>query len=55
MVIYISENVINSKKYIGKDKNNNPEYLGSGLLLRNAIKEYLDNGWIRGIKKFNLK
>jgi group I intron endonuclease len=40
MIVYITTNLINGKKYIGKDSNNNPEYLGSGTLLREAIKEY---------------
>jgi group I intron endonuclease len=40
MIIYVTTNLINNKKYIGKDSNNNPEYLGSGTLLREAIKKY---------------
>lgn len=40
MIIYLTTNLINNKKYIGKDSNNNPEYLGSGILLRKAIKKY---------------
>jgi group I intron endonuclease len=38
MVIYITRNLINGKKYIGKDSHNNPEYLGSGALLLEDIK-----------------
>lgn len=40
MVIYQTINLINGKKYIGKDKNNNPNYIGSGVSLKLAIKKY---------------
>jgi group I intron endonuclease len=40
MIIYKTTNLINGKLYIGKDKYNNPEYLGSGKLLVKAIKKY---------------
>jgi len=40
MVIYLTENLINGKKYIGKDSKNNPAYLGSGKYLLKAIKKY---------------
>lgn len=40
MVIYEIENLINGKKYIGKDSKNNPNYLGSGKYLKLAIKKY---------------
>ena len=40
MVIFITTNSINGKKYIGKDKRNNPKYLGSGTIFRKAIKKY---------------
>jgi group I intron endonuclease len=40
MVIYLTENLINGKKYIGKDSRNNPAYLGSGKYLHQAIKKY---------------
>lgn len=45
MIIYITENLINGKKYIGKDTQNKKSYLGSGKLLKKAIKKY-------GIKNF---
>lgn len=40
MIIYCATNLINGKKYIGKDKKNNPLYLGSGKTLNKAIKKY---------------
>lgn len=40
MIIYRTRNLINDKIYIGKDKYNNPKYLGSGKLLHQAIKKY---------------
>jgi len=40
MVIYKTINLINSKIYIGKDQKNNPNYYGSGLYLKRAIKKY---------------
>lgn len=42
--IYLTTNRVNSKKYIGKAitnrKNNHENYLGSGILLKKAIKKY---------------
>lgn len=40
MIIYITTCKVNRKFYIGQDSNNNPDYLGSGLLIRKAIKKY---------------
>lgn len=40
MIIYKTINVITGKIYIGKDKNNNPNYIGSGKKLKDAIKSY---------------
>lgn len=40
MVIYCTTNIINGKKYIGRDSNNNPEYLGSGSYFKRAVKKY---------------
>jgi hypothetical protein len=40
MVIYMTTNIINNKSYVGKDNTNKPKYMGSGLLLKQAIKKY---------------
>jgi len=39
-VIYKIINLINNKIYIGKDLYNNPKYMGSGKLLKQAFKKY---------------
>jgi len=40
MVIYKTTNKTNGKYYIGQDANNDPKYLGSGKILKRAIKKY---------------
>lgn len=40
MIIYKTTNLINGKIYVGKDSKSNPNYLGSGLLLKRAINKY---------------
>lgn len=40
MIVYKTTNLINNKIYVGKDSNDNPNYLGSGLYLKRAIKKY---------------
>lgn len=40
MVIYMTVNLVTGKWYIGKDSVNNPAYLGSGVLLKQAIKKH---------------
>lgn len=40
MIIYKTTNLVNGKIYIGKDKHNNPKYLGSGKRLDNSINKY---------------
>lgn len=39
-VIYITTNLITGHKYIGKSSRNSETYLGSGTILKNAIKKY---------------
>lgn len=38
--IYKTTNNVNGKIYIGKEKDNDPNYFGSGVLLNKAIKKY---------------
>ena len=40
MIVYMTINLINKKKYIGKDTKNKKEYLGSGILLKKALEKY---------------
>lgn len=39
MIVYKTTNLINGKIYIVKDKHDNTKYLGSGLLLKKAIRK----------------
>lgn len=40
MIIYCTTNLINRRRYIGLDTNNNPKYLGSGKAFKLAVKKY---------------
>jgi len=40
MVIYKTTNTVTGNLYIGKDKHNNPKYLGSGKLLNQSINKH---------------
>jgi hypothetical protein len=40
MIVYLTTNLVNNKKYIGIDTKNNLEYFGSGLYIKKAIKKY---------------
>lgn len=51
MIVYMTENLINGKRYIGRDMYNNPLYLGSGKLLKKAICKY----GIENFKKITLQ
>ena len=49
MIVYMTTNLINGKKYIGSDTKNNPKYLGSGKSLLLAIKKYGKNNFKKEI------
>ncbi len=51
-VIYMTTNVVNGKRYIGKDQNNNPKYLGSGYLFKRALKKYGKENFVKQILDF---
>ena len=40
MIIYKTTNLVNGKQYIGRDSRNNPNYLGSGTAIKNAILKH---------------
>lgn len=40
MIIYKTTNQLNGMIYVGKDKHNNSQYIGSGLKLINAVNKY---------------
>jgi group I intron endonuclease len=52
MVIYETINKINGKRYIGKDKHNDPNYLGSGKILNKAIKKYGKENFVKTILEY---
>ena len=47
MIIYKTVNVLNGKFYVGQDSKNNPEYLGSGTVLKRAIEKHGRNNFIK--------
>jgi hypothetical protein len=52
--VYITTNLLNGKKYLGKHNGKNSNYLGSGTLLKKAIKKYgKENFSIEIIKECN--
>ena len=48
-VVYLTTNLIDGMKYIGRDKYNDPSYLGSGLWLKRAINKYGVNSFKKEI------
>ena len=46
-IIYKTTNTINGKYYVGVTNGNKPSYLGSGRVLKDAIKEYGKENFVR--------
>jgi hypothetical protein len=49
--VYITTNLINGKKYLGKHNGKHEGYLGSGTILKTAIKKYGKENFKREIIK----
>lgn len=49
MVIYLTTNLITGRKYIGKDSQDKSSYIGSGKILKQAIKKYGKNNFKKEI------
>lgn len=49
MVIYKTTNTVNGKIYVGQDSNNDPNYLGSGVLLSKAVEKYGKQNFIKEV------
>ena len=49
MVIYKITNLISGKIYIGQDSKNDPKYLGSGLIMKRAIRKYGNKNFTKEI------
>lgn len=49
MQVYKITNLLNNRIYIGQDSNSNPNYFGSGKLIKQAIKKYGKENFIKEI------
>ena len=49
MVIYKTTDLTNGMIYVGKDQKNNPEYFGSGLIIRKIIEKHGKENFIKEI------
>jgi hypothetical protein len=54
MQIYKTTNLVNGKIYIGKDVKSRPNYLGSGIRLKNAIIKYSRDNFNKEILEDNI-
>lgn len=49
MVVYETVNLINGRRYIGKDSHNDSTYLGSGKIFKQALRKYGRHNFIKTI------
>jgi hypothetical protein len=49
MIIYKTTNTLNGKFYIGKSKYDDPDYIGSGSILKKAIKKYGKENFVKEV------
>ena len=49
MIVYLITSQVNNKQYVGQSKYDNPEYFGSGSLIKKAIKKYGKNNFTKEI------
>jgi hypothetical protein len=49
MIVYKTTNLVTGMSYIGKDASDNPKYLGSGLLLKSAIRKYGKSNFVKEV------
>lgn len=52
MIVYKTTNLVNGKIYIGKDAKNDPKYLGSGILLKQAIKKHGRSSFVKEVLEY---
>jgi hypothetical protein len=52
MLIYKTTNLINGKVYVGRQVHDNPNYIGSGKIIRRAIKKYGINNFKKEILEY---
>lgn len=51
--VYLTTNLVNNKKYIGVDTKDDPNYFGSGIVIREAIKKYGKTNFKKDILEYN--
>ena len=49
MIIYKITNLLNGKIYIGKDSKNDPNYYGSGIIIKKAILKYGISNFVKDV------
>lgn len=52
MVVYKTTNLVNGKIYVGQDSKNDPNYIGSGKIMKYAIKKYGKDNFIKEVIEY---